>query len=68
VNDKFVSAVKYQHYRFEKTALCIESKAELPSRAVIVEILDPDSPRRRLQNVFGGNSVLECRIMNIHAA
>lgn len=68
MDHQLIAAVKDKNDRLQESTTSVETEPQLPCRAVFIEILDPYRPRRHLNRVFTENTVLQRRIVNIHAA
>jgi hypothetical protein len=68
VDDEFVTAVEAEHDELQQQTRRVESEAELPIRALLVEVGDMHGTCRGLGGAIGIDPVLQCGGMNLYYA
>lgn len=68
MDHELIATIEYQNDGFQKPAACIETESQLPRWTILIQILDPNCPGRRLNRVVTENPVSQRRSVNIHAA
>lgn len=68
MDHEFVATIEDEHYGLEEAPASVEAETQLPRRTVIVKFLDPQRPCSCLHRVFRTDSMLECRLVNLHIA
>jgi hypothetical protein len=67
VDDQFVAAVEAKDHALEQSAGGVESEAQLPGGAVVIEFADEDGVLGGVDGVLRVDSVLASRVVDSHA-
>lgn len=68
MDHQLIAAVEDENDCLQESTTGAESESQLTRWAVLIEILDPGCPRRRLNRILTENTVPQRRFVNIHAA
>lgn len=68
MDHQLIAAIEDENHCLQKPTVGVEPESQLTRRAVLVKILDPHCPGRRLDRILAANTVLQCRVVNVYAA
>lgn len=58
MDHQFIATVKDENDRLQEPTTSVEAEPQLTRRTVLIELLDPNCPRRRLNRILTENAML----------